>query len=420
MTDLTAGSAPASAVPDDDRIFPRLHGRPASGWLNDPNGVGRIDGTWHVFYQYNPDEPVHANVHWGHMTSPDLVRWTTRPVALAPRPGGIDAAGCWSGCLVDDHGTPTLVYTAVADRSGAQVVLARGDRALERITPEATAVMGMPADPAITDVRDPYVFTVGERRFAVQGAGARGGVGEILLYACDDLTRWTELGSLLRADHPIVAEAAGAVIWECPNLVPLDDGWLLVVSPLRPEGEGQLRAANVAWIHGDLITAGDSLTFTPRHAGVLDAGPAFYAPQLVAVDGRVLCWGWSWELERTAEQVAAAGWQGVLTFPREVSWAGEAPRLAPARELAALRHAEVAAGAPLPAAFEAVGSALRLTLGGAPCWPADLSVTRVLVDGSLVEAFTDDAQSWTTRAYPEHGVEFAIHGATEIRELRQP
>src|SRR3954469_5097861 len=88
---------------------PRLHIHPERGWLNDPNGLCRIDGTYHVFFQYNPHAPVHGNVHWGHVSSSALLYWTEQPLALYPRTAQIDAAGCWSGCIVDDGGVPTAV-----------------------------------------------------------------------------------------------------------------------------------------------------------------------------------------------------------------------------------------------------------------------------------------------------------------------
>ena len=65
-----------SAMPDLAR--PLLHIRPERGWLNDPNGVCRVDGVYHVFYQHNPAEPVHGNIHWGHASSTDLLRWDVR------------------------------------------------------------------------------------------------------------------------------------------------------------------------------------------------------------------------------------------------------------------------------------------------------------------------------------------------------
>ena len=43
----------------------------------------------------------------------------------------IDAAGCWSGCVTDDAGVPTAVYTANPDDARRAVVaLARSDRSL--------------------------------------------------------------------------------------------------------------------------------------------------------------------------------------------------------------------------------------------------------------------------------------------------
>jgi sucrose-6-phosphate hydrolase SacC (GH32 family) len=70
-----------------DPSFPALHIRPPQGWLNDPNGLCRIDGRYHVFFQYNPIAPVFGAMHWGHVSSTDLLNWQLHPIALAPRPG---------------------------------------------------------------------------------------------------------------------------------------------------------------------------------------------------------------------------------------------------------------------------------------------------------------------------------------------
>ena len=66
-----------------DPSFPALHGRPDHGWVNDPNGLAVLDGRYHVFFQYNPDRPVHERIQWGHASSDDLLRWRQEPIALA-------------------------------------------------------------------------------------------------------------------------------------------------------------------------------------------------------------------------------------------------------------------------------------------------------------------------------------------------
>jgi beta-fructofuranosidase len=46
-----------------DRNRPTFHITAPSGWLNDPNGIVRADGRYHVLFQHNPEAPRHANIH---------------------------------------------------------------------------------------------------------------------------------------------------------------------------------------------------------------------------------------------------------------------------------------------------------------------------------------------------------------------
>lgn len=394
-----------------DTNRPRLHIHPEHGWLSDPNGLCRIDGAYHVFYQHNPAAPEHDNIHWGHVSSPDLLHWTVEPLALVPRPGGPDSGGCWSGCVVDDGGVPTALYTGV--RSGpedAGLTLARSDRTLREWTGEWSWRVATPDDPTVTEVRDPFVFWFEGHRYAVQGAGHPTGAPQLLCYAWDDLDRWTPLGPLLTADDPVVATVAPANIWECPNLFRLGDRWVLLVSLWRFIG-GRHQLSGVRYLIGDLTAqAGGGLQFAPSSGGVLDAGPTFYAPQVLVDLDRVLLWGWAWEgANRTAEEIAAAGWSGTLTSPRELLLSGGAVVGRPAAELAGLRRETIdyRPGTALGlAAYEVnARNGLRLRLvdsaGGRERLVAEAhGLVRLLVDGSLVEVFSPDI-SYTTRAYPD-------------------
>src|SRR5438552_1232240 len=92
---------------------PHYHFLPPANWMNDPNGLIQWKGQYHLFYQYNPYGSFHAQIHWGHAVSSDLVHWTDLPIALTPTPERADTEGCWTGCAIDNNGTPTLLYSGV-------------------------------------------------------------------------------------------------------------------------------------------------------------------------------------------------------------------------------------------------------------------------------------------------------------------
>ncbi|MCR5272303.1 MAG: glycoside hydrolase family 32 protein [Lachnospiraceae bacterium] len=69
------------------------HFSPAKGWINDPNGTVYVDGEYHLFYQYYPNDIVWGPMHWGHATSRDLMNWQEREIALAPDENGFIFSG---------------------------------------------------------------------------------------------------------------------------------------------------------------------------------------------------------------------------------------------------------------------------------------------------------------------------------------
>jgi beta-fructofuranosidase len=285
---------------------------------------------------------------------------------------------------------------------------------------DESPVMGISTTLGIDEVRDPFVFVHEGRRYAVQGSGQPTGRPRLLLYGCDDLTRWTELGDLLTADDPIAAAVAAANIWECPNLVQVGDQWVLLLSLWHgASGVGQL--TGVRYLLGDLVSRGQGWVFKATSGGVVDEGPAFYAAQILAEPDRTLLWAWAPELGRSAQQIAEAGWAGVLTFPRELYVRDGFLGVRPARELAALRLGQLSWQPSVPfqaSAFELVADGpvtLRLvgdgfdtlvsSVKGAAADPA-----RILVDGSIVETFHDGA-SHTTRAYPTADTRWVVGGS---------
>ena len=265
------------------------------------------------------------------------------------------------------RGVPTAVYTANPDDARRAVVaLARSDRSLLSWQQDDAAVVATPVRPGLDEVRDPFVFSYDGRRYAVQGAGHRNGRPQLLVWACDDLTQWQELGALLTDDDPVAAQLTAANIWECPNLVRIDDQWVLLLS-LWAWANDTHRLVGVRYLLGDLVADGIGLRFKATSSGVLDNGPAFYAPQVLPGTDRTLLWGWAWEIGRTPDQIIHAGWAGMLTFPRELFVRDGDLCSRPAAELTGLRSAELSWQQPFQEhAFEIVANGpttLRLIEG---------------------------------------------------------
>ena len=414
-------------------LFPQLHVRPATGWINDPNGIGFWDGAWHVMFQYNPYASVWGEIRWGHMSSTDLVTWTEEPVALAPRPDTIDASGIWSGVATLEDGRPSLVYTAIPHEGGAtlaaRVAVARESAPGVWHQPD-TAVTTQAPD-GVRDVRDPFLFTYNARRLAVQGAGTLDGTPLVLLYDVSDLDDWIYLGELFRGDTPLARDLAPGQLYECPQLIELDGECVLVLSLWDDAlpGASDFGPQRTVWLRGALIPDGaahqpGSLTFVPRSGGPLDAGTAFYAPQIVVDTRRTLSWGWSWEGTRSEVpvDVPERDWAGILTFPRELTLATTGLRSAPAPEILAAfttgLSADALATGSVWLAESTAGSRVSVTLTG-PKGDREIGTSEsavepvvVIVDGSILEAYVD-GQASTVRVYPEAAERWVVRATDE-------
>ncbi len=322
----------------DDPQRPGFHLTAPYGWLNDPNGLAQRDGTFHAFYQHNPYACVHGDVRgvtaWGHATSTDLLHWDHLPVALLPDTGedAPDRDGCWSGVLVDDHGTPTLVYSGNRRGEGQRPCLATSDDPdLRTWTKDpGNPVLDPPPD-GVTEFRDHCVWREGDEWRQVVSAGLDGVGGAALLFGSADLHSWAYRGPLATGPLPGTGETGDGDAWECVDVFPLGHGRHAMTFGVWREG----RTLWTGYAVGHLV--GDTLSID--RSGVLDAGLRyFYAPQSFLDErGRRVMVGWLQE-GRSDEACEEAGWSGALSVPRVVSLGDDDDlHSAPVEEVATLR-----------------------------------------------------------------------------------
>jgi beta-fructofuranosidase len=277
-----------------------------------------------MFYQHNPAAARFGPIHWGHAVSDDLVRWRDLPLALVPTPGGPDADGCWSGCIVDDGGIPTMLYTGLRDPV-QRPCLATGSDDLLTWTKYAgnPLIAAPPREMDQIDFRDHSVWREEGAWYQVIGSSVPSVGGAALLYRSHNLRDWEYLHPLCAGDR-----RETGTMWECPDFFPLGEKHVLVISPIP------LRKAIY------LVGTYANQRFTPERIGEVDVGGHFYAPQTFQDErGRRIMFGWLWE-GRSQAAFEAAGWAGVMSLPRVLSLRADGwIDFEPAPELASLRGA---------------------------------------------------------------------------------
>lgn len=326
---------------------PRIHFTPAMNWMNDPNGLIHHDGLFHLFFQHNPEGPDWGNMSWGHATSSDLLTWQEHAVALRFD----DHEQVFSGSIVfDDTNSsglgsaeqPPLIalYTSAAPHGQAQALAFSTDGGY------TWTKHGIVLDRGTTDFRDPKVFRHGDAwtMVAVEAVDR-----QLHLFRSDDLLRWEPLSVF----GPYGAPDG---IWECPDLFPVGDRWVLTLSinPGHPTG-----GSGMQYLLGDF----DGTTFTPTQWDWLDHGHDYYAGITFSAVAEpiMLAWLSNWMY---AGDVPTHPWRGSTALPRRLRLRGDTLLQLPAVEIDTspvyeVRDLALPAGRfDLPA--EAHGAALRI------------------------------------------------------------
>lgn len=300
-----------------DRWYPSYHIAAQAGWINDPNGLSYHKGRYHVFFQHHPYGTKWGPMHWGHVSSTDLVHWDREHIALAPSIEA-DRDGCWSGsCVTGDDGKLYAFYTGnhwlhdpAMNRAHLQVQCAAVSSDGTHFKKLGVVV---PNREGLGNFRDPKVWREGDVWCMIVGQQSLLSRGQISLYTSTDLLSWDYAGILYQSPDPCVR------MLECPDFFCLDGKWVLCFSAMgmKPKGYMARNVNNAGYVVGswELGQPFEACSdFRP-----LDWGHSFYAPQsFTAPDGRQIMYGWMSDLTFDTPSMDD-GWCGQLTLPRALS-----------------------------------------------------------------------------------------------------
>ncbi len=271
---------------------PQIHFTTKNGWINDPNGLIFIDGTYHMFYQYNPTESNWDNMHWGHATSTDLLHWTEQKTALFPDERGTMFSG--SGVLdeknllgknTDTKKAALLYYTTTVPFAQCLSYSTDGFETIERYADN-------PIIPHIVDAnRDPKVIFCDELNCYILALYLKNDI--YCIFKSDDLVNWEELQRLRVPGDD-----------ECPDIFPLES-----------------QDGNRRWVfsgaHGRYLVGNfENGIFEPEQEAISQHyGDSAYAAQTFSnlPNGRIVQIAWDrWN-------IPASGFNGQMGIPTELS-----------------------------------------------------------------------------------------------------
>ena len=314
----TPAQEPVSAYHEPFR--PQLHFSPKEKWTNDPNGLVYFQKTYHLFFQYYPNDIIWGPMHWGHAVSKDLLHWRQLPIALYPDSLGYIFSG---SAVVDSNNTsgfgskgniPLVAVFTQHDPLGEKN--GRNDFQNQSIAYSLdngrtwTKYEGNPVlkNPGITDFRDPNVFWYSPAKKWIMTLATK---DRVAFYGSPDLKHWqkeSEFGQ---------DQGAHGGAWECPSLFPLQldktTYWVLLVStnPGGPNG-----GSGTQYFIGQF----DGKKFYPDNHAIrwVDYGPDDYAGiPWNNTGGRKVFLGWmsNWIY---ANQLPTHAWRNAMTLPREL------------------------------------------------------------------------------------------------------
>lgn len=349
--------------------------------MNDPNGLFLdSNGTYHLYYQYNPNSTIAGNQHWGHATSPDLYTWTNQPIALSPYNNSYIFSG---SAVVDTNNTSgffpnqtngvVAMYT-LAGTIQTQDIAYSTDGGYTFQIYEQSPVLNLND----TNFRDPKVFWYDDgsiSHWVMVVAVAR--EFTVSIYTSPNLTLWSFASNF--SHHGLLGTQ-----YECPNLVRMPvygggDMWLMYISinPGAPLG-GSIGEYFPGEFNGTHFVPSDMAT------RIADFGKDNYATQFWSgVDGVSIAWASNWQYCNLVPTGPAEGWQSAMSLPRQ-NYLREASRnqgltlVSLPYNLEGLRSGEVVASTE---SLGSNGTLLADVGGGSGAFMLDVNVTSLNVAG---------------------------------------
>lgn len=270
---------------------PYYHFTTKNSWINDPNGLVYHNGTYHIYYQNNPNSNLNGNMHWGHATSTDLVHFEEHKPALYP-----DSTGTmFSGAAYSDKENRSGLFNGVEGGG----IIAAYSTSTQKIGIAYSAdgytykKIGIVIDnPGVQHFRDPKIFwdeISGKWTVIIAG-------GTVRFYQSEDLRNW----KCVSVNQDINTE--------CPDFF-----------PIKVEGTNETKWVLTCAGRHFYVGRWNGTRFVPETGKItLNYGPDAYAGLIISNEpsGRILMISWmnNWSYSYPPDGL----WSGANTLVSEM------------------------------------------------------------------------------------------------------
>jgi len=311
----------AQTVQKDKDFRPHFHIAPPTGLMNDPNGLIFDGEKYHLFYQWFPFDAIHGMKHWKHLITKDFQHYQSAddliPCEL------FESHGCYSGGALKVGDKLAMFYTGNTRRPSDNQRVPYQNLAIFDLSGKLLSKRPLieNAPEGYTEhVRDPkpYLTKDGKIRF-ICGAQRENLTGTAIIFEMDHLEGMPRLLGELSLP---AFDNTNVFMWECPDLLKLDDKDVFIWSPQGKDREAHQfqNKYHATYAVGKLT----DLTFEAEYISELDQGFDFYAPQTFGgLDNKThaVLFGWI-GLPDLTYPTDKFKWHSALTLPRELRLEG--------------------------------------------------------------------------------------------------
>lgn len=321
------------------------HFFPPTGWLNDPNGLFEKDGVYHIYYQYSPDEINGGKKIWGHATTLDFIKYINHdPFLYADCEW--DKDGVYSGSAYVEEGEISFYYTGNVRHLGKEYDYINSGREQNTICVKSNDGFHAQTKQLILSnkdypshmsnhVRDPKIVKMQNEKYMLLGARTQDDQGCILLYTQTKERQWEYCLCIQTKD-------TFGYMWECPDIVLLDNEYFLITCPQGVKKE-EFRFQNEHQCgYFPLSMNLEKKQYELKSFEMLDYGFDFYAPQTFQdAKNRTILIAWMAVPDaKFQSKEKKSNWNHILTMPRELIRKNNKISQRPLPELKQLRQSK--------------------------------------------------------------------------------